>query len=404
MKRRDFLRLAGWTGAGLTLVGSRSQAQPMVRAKVSLVRSGDRAQAVKRAVGLLGLNSFRDRTVVLKPNFNSAHTFPGSTHNDTLESLIETLLDQDARSLTVADRSGMGNTRTVMQQKGVFQLASRLGVEVVALDELPAAGWVHSAMPHTHWSRGLHFPRLFLDADSIVQTCCLKTHRYGGHFTLALKNSVGMVARVSPADRHDYMNQLHGSPQMRAMIAEINLLYRPDLIVLDGMEAFVDQGPETGTRAYPGVMMAGTDPVAVDAVGVAILRSLGTTPEVTLGEIFDQEQIRRAVELGLGVDAPEAIEVLVDDEDSSLFAQSLMPFLGMTVSVARPPLTIQRHAHAVEVSWPTWQGASRRLTATGNLSAQPQVWSEVTAPHMVDGSYSRVTLPLGPGQTYFRLE
>ena len=46
--------------------------------------------------------------------------------------------------------------------------------------------------------------------------------------------------------------------------------------------------------------MAGTDRVAIDAVGVAILRHFGTTAEVSRGSVFEQEQIARALALGLG--------------------------------------------------------------------------------------------------------
>ena len=56
-----------------------------------------------------------------------------------------------------------------------------------------------------------------------------------------------------------------------------------------------------------GVILAGTDRIAVDAVGVAILRHFGTTPEVSRGTIFEQEQIARAVELGLGIEADEEL-------------------------------------------------------------------------------------------------
>ena len=85
------------------------------------------------------------------------------------------------------------------------------------------------------------------------------------------------------------------------MIAEVNAAYRPELIVLDGVEAFVTGGPDRGKLVDAGVVLAGTDRVAVDAVGVALLRHFGTTPEVSRGTIFQQEQIARAVQLGLGV-------------------------------------------------------------------------------------------------------
>lgn len=51
--------------------------------------------------------------------------------------------------------------------------------------------------------------------------------------------------------------------------------------MLDGVEAFVDGGPGRGTRVKSEVVLAGKDRVVIDAVGVAILRLFGTTPEVS---------------------------------------------------------------------------------------------------------------------------
>jgi uncharacterized protein (DUF362 family) len=162
----------------------------------------------------------------------------------------------------------------------------------VALDDLPARDWAPHRLAGGHWQRGVLFPRLLAEADDIVQTCCLKTHRFGGHFTLSLKNSVGVVAKHG-SDGYNYMNELHASPAQRRMIAEINLLYRPRLVVLDAMEAFVDGGPEAGKPASPGAIIVGADRVAVDAVGVSLLRLLGTTRVVSTGTIFEQADRRR---------------------------------------------------------------------------------------------------------------
>jgi len=111
------------------------------------------------------------------------------------------------------------------------------------------------------------------------------------------------------------------------MIAEINTAYRPDLIVLDGVEALVEGGPARGKRVNAQVIMAGTDRVAIDAVGVAILRRFGTTPAVSRGGIFCQEQIARAVELGLGICGPEEIELITDDPASAAYAEEIVEIL-----------------------------------------------------------------------------
>jgi uncharacterized protein (DUF362 family) len=267
------------------------------------------------------------KRVVVKPNLNSADEFPASSHLDTLRLLVRHVQQGGAASVTVADRSGMGNTRQVMERKGVFALAKEMGFEAVALEELPLEAWREERLPGGHWSRGVLFPRLFQEADLILQTCCLKTHRYGGHFTLSLKNSVGMVAKYHPRDQYNYMGELHGSPHQRRMIAEINRLYRPALVVMDGLEAFTDGGPESGTLVKPQVMVFGADRVAVDAVGVAILRIHGGNATISRGRVFDQEQIARAAALGLGAKGPEGIDLIADDPESRKLADQIRAIL-----------------------------------------------------------------------------
>jgi uncharacterized protein (DUF362 family) len=74
--------------------------------------------------------------------------------------------------------------------------------------------------------------------------------------------------------------------------------------------------------------LAGRDRVALNTIGVAILRMIGTTPEAHLGRIFEQEQIARAAELGLGAVALEQIEFITADSDSTAFAAELRPLLS----------------------------------------------------------------------------
>ena len=291
--------------------------------KVSLVRTSDRAEGVRRAIALLDSNPVRGKPVILKPNFNSADTTPGSTHVDTLRALVRELREMGASTVTLAERSGPGDsTDTVMQKKGIFDLAKEQGFEILNLQEMGSEGWIHLRPEGSHWNDGFRFPRIYAEAECIVQTCCLKTHAFGGHFTLSLKNSVGMVPGGNP-----YMRELHTSPFQRQMIAEINAAYSPDLIVLDGVEAFVDGGPASGTRVNANVVLASSDRIAIDAVGVAVLRELGTTPDVSRGRIFEQEQIARAVELGLGVTTPEQVELVTDDSESQAYASKIRDIL-----------------------------------------------------------------------------
>ncbi|HSD50499.1 MAG TPA: DUF362 domain-containing protein [Candidatus Methylomirabilis sp.] len=295
---------------------------------VYLVRTTDRTEGIRRGLTALGLPTAKGKRVVIKPNFNSADGFPASTHLDTLGALVRHFQVAGAIEITLADRSGMGDTRRVMEQKGVFAQAKQLGYQAVVLDDTPMAGWTEERLPGSHWSKGVLFPRLFQEADLLVQSCCLKTHRFGGHFTLSLKNSVGMVAKYSPRDGYNYMGELHGSSYQRQMIAEINQLYRPAMVVMDGLEAFTDGGPESGTLVRPQVMILGSDRVAVDAVGVAILRMHGGNATISRGRVFDQEQIARAVQLGLGAKGPEKINLVADDPESEKVAERVRQTLA----------------------------------------------------------------------------
>ncbi len=331
MNRREFIRNAtGFSGAMMAPAFADSlelhrAAAPTAR--VAFVKTMDRSAGVASAIDLLEIGRFNGKDLFVKPNFNSADKPPGSTHEDTLAALLRALRTMGAGPLTVGDRSGMGNTREVMEKKRVFRMAKEFDATVVVLDELGADDWELIKPSDSHWKQGFALPRMVRNAGSVVQTCCLKTHRYGGHFTLSLKNSVGLVAKRVPGDSYDFMRELHTSSHQRLMIAEINAAYRPGLIVLDGVEAFVNGGPDQGKLVRAGVVLAATDRIAVDAVGVALLRHFGTTPEVSRGAIFEQEQIARAVQLGIGVGGPRQIELVTGDEESADYAKKIRAIL-----------------------------------------------------------------------------
>ena len=331
MDRRTFmLSMAGGAVglmAGEPLAGGTSGREPAKAAgqgksRVALVRTADRTAGVKRAIQLLGVNPVAGKRVLLKPNFNTADPFPASTHNDTLTQLIAELRGMGAKVITIGERSGPPDTVDVLRDKGIYELCKRLDVGLINFEELPPDGWTKVTPPGSHWNDGFLAARPVLEAECVVVTCCLKTHGYGGVFTMSLKNSVGIVHKKN-------MRELHTSFfSQRKMIAEINHAYKPALILLDGLEAFVDKGPMEGPKKRAEVILAGTDRIAVDAVGLAILKELGSNKAIMETPIFAQEQIARAVELGLGVTEPGAIELVTDDAASRGYAEKLRQILA----------------------------------------------------------------------------
>lgn len=279
---------------------------------VYVVRTMDHKAGTGMLLDEYALDALEGLSVAIKANYNSADQFPASTHPDTLAAIVDRLKDEGASMITVAERSGMGETADVLREMGVASLARAKGFDLVVLDSLDEMiFWDRQGnVEGFHWTNGFLFPKVFSEADAIVSTCCLKSHRFGGHFTMSLKNSVGMVAAVDPESGYQYMRELHDSPYQRAMIAEINTAYAPAVVIMDAIKGFSRGGPEQGTLIEPGLMLASSDRVALDACGVAILRMYGTTPDVSRGGIFDQEQIARAAELGVGATGPDQVEVV----------------------------------------------------------------------------------------------
>jgi uncharacterized protein (DUF362 family) len=290
--------------------------------EVFLIETLDRKAGVRSLSDKTSLAGFSGKSVALKANFNSADPFPASTHLETLEATVDLLKEAGVNEITLAERSGGGNTRDVLEQLGVFDLSKKMDFKVIVLDEERRENWVKIDRAGTHWLRGFYVAKVFVDADVVIQTCCLKTHRFGGRFTMSLKNSVGLVAKRLPRGVYNYMWELHGSPYQRLMIAEINKFYKVDLVIMDATKVFVSGGPEKGTVVEPNLLLASRDRVAIDAVGVAILRKYGAS-SILKKPIFELDQIRRAAELGVGVKSASAIKLSPCDDKSQEAAKKI---------------------------------------------------------------------------------
>jgi uncharacterized protein (DUF362 family) len=322
--RREFLRQSGIAG-GVLLFGMGGGSVMARRAvPVTFAKTTDRKEGVQVSLRALKINPVRGKAVLVKPNFNTADTTPGSTHNETLSALVEELWAMGAQSISLGERS-YPPTQEVMEEKSILPILQKLNVKVINFDDLKEKDWVYIKPKQIHWTNGFRVARPILESECLVSTCCLKTHQYGGIFTMSLKLHVGVV----PTSRHGYtyMQELHGSPHQRKLIAEINEPFKPALVVLDGIDAFVDGGPMTGKRAKAEVFLASTDRIAIDATGVAILKLLGSNSQIMSRKIFEQEQISRAVELGLGASSPSEIELIPAHDKSKEYCDNVTEIL-----------------------------------------------------------------------------
>jgi len=325
LNRRDFIttNLAGIAGISALgyhpLLGRAAE----TTARVAVVRTQSRQQGVSAVLNALDFTPMKGRRVLIKPNFNTADPTPGGTHNDTLTQLISEIRSRGGEDVTIGESSGPPVTRTVMEQKGIFTMADELKFGIINYEEIAEDQWVHFNPEGSHWANGFSLPRAVVESEYLISTPCLKTHGSGGVYTMSMKLAVGLTPKSIRRGMHG-LRDTH----MRRMIAELNLGYKPEVIVMDGIEVFTDGGPSRGTLKQGNVFIGGTDRVAVDAVGVAVLKELGSNDAIMGRKIFEQEQIARGVELGLGVSSPDQIELVAPDTASKEYASRLQEILA----------------------------------------------------------------------------
>ena len=253
---------------------------------------GDISASVDSVIALLGdLGQAIDRgdKVLVKPNFNSPDPFPASTDLVFLQAVVELLLEAGT-TVTIGESSGgiWRPTRNVFGKLGVFEMAKRLNVELLAFED-KADGWVRVKVDGDYLSV-VTMPRSAYEADKLVYLPCMKTHSTA-RFSGALKLTVGFM---HPGERR----ALHAR-HLEQKVAEISLCWLPDLIVMDSRKAFVSGGPATGQLAEPGLLLASADPVAIDIEAMKVISSYGAENKL-FPEPWQSPQITTALKHGLG--------------------------------------------------------------------------------------------------------
>lgn len=280
------------------------------RAKTGVSKGKNVEDSVRAAVAMAGGLGFirRGSTVLVKPNVNSDDPCPATTNPAVVSAVVSLLREQGAGRVIVGDRSVYwGDTIEYMKATGIYDTARHAGAEAV---DLEAAGWT-KVRPRgaTGWAGGFSVSKLAKEADYIVSVPVIKAHKIAV-YSMGLKNTLGMVR---PVDRLDKLHEKnYEEPAFGSMIAEANLALRPDFVVMDGTSVMVRGGPFMGETFQPGLVVGSRDVVANDIIGLSIMKALGTKADIQEKSPWDQPQIRRACELGLGAEGPQDIELHID--------------------------------------------------------------------------------------------
>jgi len=238
----------------------------------------------------------RGDEVLLKPNFNTADAPPGSSDPDFVKIVIELLYEHGASKVILGESSMVSlSTRKVLEDTGMLRKAEEAGAEIAPFDE---GKWV-KVSTGGKYLRMVSLPENALAAKKLVYVCCMKTHRFA-KFTLSLKLAVGFM---KPGER-----MLLHARNLEEKIADLNLVVHPSLIIMDGRSCFISGGPACGELRNPNVVLASGDRIAIDVEALKLIESFEGAS--LTADPWSYTQIRRAVELDIGVKKEEEYKVV----------------------------------------------------------------------------------------------
>jgi len=249
----------------------------------------------------------RGKTILLKPNLVGLDPLGMmNTHPAVIAAARESFLRLGAAQVMVGDGPAMDrDTQAVLESIRLREFAGKLSNFFVDLnvDDLERVPLKTQASR----LRELYFPKTVRGVDFLVSMPKLKTHHWAG-VTLSLKNMFGVI----PGSCYGWpKNILHWAGIDRAIL-DINAAVRPDFAIVDGIIGMEGNGPIQGVSKPAGVLIAGDDPVAVDAT---CARIMGLAPErinhiahaATLLGHIDAQKIRQLGESIASARTPFAV-------------------------------------------------------------------------------------------------
>ncbi len=291
----------------------------IVKSELPIDRGGINA-AVKRAIDLLGgIEKFvkKGDVVVVKPNLFAPYPPPISVDRRVVGALVALCMAAGAKKTVVIEGVSVGTlmkranldvgdsgkklvrgmkTVDMMNLLGLKQEVEEAGGEVAGIED---ARTERVVVPNGKVLHSVDYPKVILEADLFVNVPALKTHTMT-FVTLGIKNLQGILTE---SDR--YFGHRDDIDQHLVDILKVR---KPDLTLVDGLIGMEGMGAgEGGTPLPMGLILGGTDPVALDSVCTRVMG---------IENPFVVNTTRIAAHDGLGVADPGRIEVVGETVDA----------------------------------------------------------------------------------------
>jgi len=262
---------------------------------VSIVRGEEPDKMLREALHHLGglKNIVSGHNALIKPNLGvwSTMNIPKyvnrcmTTKAEIVVALIKELKEVGIAEVSVAEGSVLDMDTTVQfEDSGIKEMVEAAGGRVIDLDRRD-----HIKVKVAE-NLTLEIAKSILDTDNLINVPVMKTHILT-RLTLGLKNLKGTISKESKRNMH--------RGDIERSIALLCKAVRPKLTIVDGLIGVEGLGDFWGKPRKPGLLIAGMDPVAVDAVAATIM---GHDPR-------EVEHIKIAWELGLGEMELDKVEV-----------------------------------------------------------------------------------------------
>jgi len=261
----------------------------MSEAKVAIVKGTDPKLTALRALKMIDAETIVPTrgNVLVKPNCVVARDPSTGITTDprVVEAIVEFLRDNGVQNITIGE-GGNRNTDRAFDVTGMREMALRHGVKLVNFNndegvevEIPSAKVLHR----------VSISKSVLDSTCIVNVPKLKIHHMA-QVTLSIKNLMGVIV----GDRGAIMHR-----QIDEKLVDLATFVRPRLNIIDGIVGS-EMDEVQGESVPMNLIIAGTDMVATDAVGSAVM---GVDPRTV-------RHLKLAEERGLGVASLDEITVV----------------------------------------------------------------------------------------------
>jgi len=237
----------------------------------------------RRVLADIDLNVTKGLRVLLKPNAGRLATSASgiTTHPEVVAAAIDAFVDAGA-AVSVGESPITGvKAIEAMESCGIAAVVRDRGCPLLDMDARPH---VELDIPDGRAVKRLKTCADVLEHDAVVSVAVMKTHMHTG-VTLAVKNMKGCLWRRSKVDLHMIREEQPGGDKpLNVAIADMASVLRPHLAVIDGTVGMEGLGPGAGESKPVGVVVAGLDGFAADAVACGIMGfRAATVPHLRIG-------------------------------------------------------------------------------------------------------------------------